>query len=506
MPKMKNHIQHGLTRRELLVLSAGGAAGLGLGGIGGWYLGHRQKETSNPDVVIVGADAAGIGAALALNKAGLTYTIVEADKRMGGRALTDTTSFVNSDGSVIPFDIGCAWIHNYDQKDKDGQLCNPMRKWAKELNFETGQQPHDLDLKALFYGSDRQSDDVLRQMGDVDENIEKQIKHLGELKKDIPVSDLIKDWCPPVDAVATYMGPMDEAVDLDHLSTLDLYHLAEYEPNHLVKKGYGALVQAIANYNQLSAVTGTPVTKIRHGGPHILVDTAGKCPGTITARAVIVTVSTGVMNSGAIKFEPPLDPNYQAAFFELPMGLLAKIPLQVPGMVHHANNWEAGDNILDERPSRRDETGKCCFPGERPGEQDIYFLAWPWDSDLMVGFVGGDFAWELSAAGEKAAVDFATQRLGDIFGSDMSKKVKKGLLTPWASNPLALGAYAAAMPGDYACRDIIKHSFNDRIFFAGEALAPDPDGMFGTCSGAYNSGMEVAKKVASALKPPTQRG
>ena len=50
-------------------------------------------------------------------------------------------------------------------------------------------------------------------------------------------------------------------------------------------------------------------------------------------------------------------------------------------------------------------------------------------------------------------------------------------------------------------REIIKQSINNRIFFAGEAMAPDPDGMFGTCSGAYNSGMEVAKKVAGVLKP-----
>jgi monoamine oxidase len=170
-------------------------------------------------------------------------------------------------------------------------------------------------------------------MGDVDENIEKQIKHLGELKKDIPVSDfisnliksdpiksgLIKDWCPLVDAAATYMGPMDAATDFERLSFLDLHHLAKYEPNHLVKKGYGALVLAVANCLQLPVVTGTPVTGIRHGGPHVLVDTTGKCPGTITARAVIVTVSTGVMNSGAIKFVPPLPDNYQAAFSELPM-------------------------------------------------------------------------------------------------------------------------------------------------------------------------------------------
>jgi monoamine oxidase len=39
----------------------------------------------------------------------------------------------------------------------------------------------------------------------------------------------------------------------------------------------------------------------------------------------------------------------------------------------------------------------------------------------MVGFVGGDFAWELSAAGEAAGVDFVADRLCGIFGSDLRK-------------------------------------------------------------------------------------
>jgi monoamine oxidase len=214
------------------------------------------------------------------------------------------------------------------------------------------------------------------------------------------------------------------------------------------------------------------------------VETAGENPGTITARAVIVTVSTGVMNSGAIRFMPPLPNDHQAAFANVPMGLLAKIPFLIPGLGREPNAPQPYANILDERG----------------GRQNIYFKARPWDSDLMVGFVGGDFAWELSAAGEKAAIDFATQRLSDIFNTDMSEKVKKGLLTPWASNPFALGAYAMAKPGDFKSREIIKHSVNDRVFFAGEAMAPDPDGMFGTCSGAYNSGMAVAGKVAATLK------
>ncbi len=443
-----------------------------------------RKLPSDVDVVIVGAGAAGIGAALALDKAGLSYVIVEADKRVGGRALTNTDFFRNGDGSAIPFDIGCAWIHNYNQKDEKGRFINPFRIWAEWLKYKT----HDdgaLEIDALYYGKKPQPPDLVEKVNRDGDAIHAKSDSACSRVQDVAVSSVIDDWSPPMDAAATYAGPMDEAVDLDHLSTFDLCHLAKYDPNHLVQAGYGTLVKEVASYIHGPVVTGTPVTGINYMGRRVLVETAGENAGTITARAVIVTVSTGVMNSGAIRFIPPLSHDHQAAFANVPMGLLAKIPLLIPGIGQEKNPPKAFENILEERG----------------GRQDIYFKAWPWDSDLMVGFVGGDFAWELSAAGESAAVDFAKQRLGDICGSNMAERVSKGMLTPWASNPFALGAYAMAKPGDFKSREIIKQSVNDRVFFAGEAMAPDLDGMFGTCSGAYNSGTEVAMKVAATLKP-----
>src|ERR1700742_1198612 len=76
---------------------------------------------TDPDVVVIGAGAAGIGAALRLAKRGLTFVIVEADSRIGGRALTDTTTF------GVPFDIGCAWIHAADR--------NPFYELAKKDGY-----------------------------------------------------------------------------------------------------------------------------------------------------------------------------------------------------------------------------------------------------------------------------------------------------------------------------------------------------------------------------------
>jgi monoamine oxidase len=46
----------------------------------------------------------------------------------------------------------------------------------------------------------------------------------------------------------------------------------------------------------------------------------------------------------------------------------------------------------------------------------------------MVGFVGGDFAWEMSAAGEAAGIDSVVDRLCDIFGGDARKHVGRAMM------------------------------------------------------------------------------
>ncbi len=199
--------------------------------------------------------------------------------------------------------------------------------------------------------------------------------------------------------------------------------------------------------------------------------------GAIRTRAVIVTASTGVLASGAIRFTPELPGPTQDAIADIPMGMLAKIPLQ----------------IRDQRFGLEPFTDVLLA---RRGRRDLYFLSFPFASDLMVGFVGGDLGWELSAAGEAAAVDFATQGLVEMFGSNAARSVVKGALTPWASNPWTRGAYAAASPGRYGAREALAQPVGDRIFFAGEALA---GGLIQTCGGAWRSGEAAARAVRALI-------
>ena len=412
---------------------------------------------TNPDVVIVGAGAAGLSAARTLMAAGKSVLVLEAMNRTGGRAFAEAETF------GVPFDWGCAWIHSADR--------NPLFPLAKRWGYEVVYQQPDLDR--IYYGFEarRFTEDELRRTKAAERWIGTEAERAAR-ERDGAVSELVKITTPEEEAAATYVGPMDMAVDLNALSIRDYADQAELEPNYLVPAGYGNVVRRLGDGVPVSLAT--PVKRIRYGGQGVALETD---KGEVRARACIVTCSTGALASGYICFDPPLPVWKAAAIAEVPMGLLAKIPLLIDG---ERFGLAPNEDILLELP----------------GLQDIYFLCFPFNSNMMIGFVGGAFGWQLSAAGKDAAVDFARQSLRRIFGERAADRVVKADFTRWASNPWVRGAYSAALPGKFASRAEIARPIADRVFFAGEAMA----GPFAqTSGGAVLSGEATAKDVLRVI-------
>ena len=74
------------------------------------------------DIVVIGAGAAGIAAARRIQAANRKVIVVEAANQIGGRCITDATSF------DVPFDRGARWMHNPDT--------NPVIKLARSAGLE----------------------------------------------------------------------------------------------------------------------------------------------------------------------------------------------------------------------------------------------------------------------------------------------------------------------------------------------------------------------------------
>src|ERR1700740_1092444 len=77
---------------------------------------------SEVDIAIIGAGAAGLGAARALENSGLATIVLEARDRVGGRGHTIMAA------PDITFDVGCGWLHSADR--------NTFVPIAEQFGFE----------------------------------------------------------------------------------------------------------------------------------------------------------------------------------------------------------------------------------------------------------------------------------------------------------------------------------------------------------------------------------
>lgn len=410
---------------------------------------------ANPDVAIIGAGSAGLSAARTLMAAGRSVVVLEAMNRIGGRAFTESETF------GVPFDWGCAWIHSADR--------NPYFPFAKQAGF--GLAEHDDWLDRIYYGSRRFTPEQMKRVKQIQHEIVAANERAAR-QRDGAVSSIRPIRTIEEQVAASYMGPMDMAVDFDELAIRDYDDQAELEPNYLVREGFGSVVKRFGEGVPVSL--GTPVKRVRYGGKGVVLETD---KGEVSARACIITVSTGVLRAGTLVFDPLLPDWKQQAIADVPMAMLAKIPLLLDG---ERFGLKAFEDLLCEQQSN----------------QDIYFLAFPFDTNLMIGFVGGDFGWEMSAAGKDIAVEFATDALKRMFGADAGKHVVRGELTRWGGNPWVRGAYSAARPGRTAARKELERPVANRLFFAGEAMA----GEFAqTCGGASLTGAAAARAVLKVL-------
>ena len=409
---------------------------------------------SSVDVVVIGAGAAGLGAAHALKRAGRSFVVLEARDRAGGRGHTITPA------PGIIFDLGCGWLHSADH--------NAFVKIAEQLDFEIDKTlppwRERIAVDKAFPAKDRA--DFIRSLDEFFDRIEEAAK--GGV--DHPANLYLQAgnrWNPMIDAISSYIN----GCETDRLSIMDFDAYEDTNLNWRVRRGYGALMAAYGA--SLPLVFNCNVTLIDHSGKRLRIETS---KGTLTADKVVITVPTNLIAEGALRFHPALPEKVDAAT-NLPLGLADKVMLALDDAEH--------------LPVDGNLRGATMRSG-----MGTYHLR-PFGQACVEGFFGGRFAQSLEDAGDGAIAAQAIDEIVSFLGNDFRRKLKPLKESRWAHDPFARGSYSHALPGHAGKRAILAAPVDGRLFFAGEATSPN---FFSTAHGAHDSGERAAREVLAAKR------
>jgi monoamine oxidase len=407
----------------------------------------------SPDVIVIGAGAAGLAATEALVSLGKTVTCIEAGNRIGGRVFTDTETF------GLPFDRGAHWLHN-------GAI-NAFIDKGKALGLDVYPAPN----HTLTAGDDPHGTALWAEVDAISDAMRRE----ADAGNDTALSSLFKpmtDWS--FTAAMMHVLPMGR--NLHEISTRDF---ADYQesPDWFCRQGYGTLVAKTAADIPVTLNTSAKQVTTTANGVDVHTD-----KGILTAKAVIITVSQGILAAGDIHFNPPLENAHLDAIGAITLGAYNHVALQFRSgaLPVQADTWVTYKVEPSEDGILRGGGALCNISG----------------TGLCAFENAGDFATELEHAGPAAAIDYALTRLTEIFGTNLESAFLKGAATAWGRDPLFKGSYSAAMPGQAHKRPLLRQPHAERVFFAGEATHhAEP----GTVSGAHKEGLRAAEEVAALL-------
>lgn len=409
--------------------------------------------TTEVDIAVIGAGAAGLAATVRLAEAPVSVLVLEARDRVGGRA---HTAMIGG----WPQDLGCGWLHSADH--------NPFARIAPQLGFEIDKSPPHWTREAFQANFSRADQAAFgRALGE----LEDRIQQAAAQGRDEPVAGLMTPGALSNTLLNAFSAYYNGA-EFDRISTADFAAYQDSEVNWRLPAGYGALV---ARFGAEAPVRlNVAVQRIDRSGETLRLETSA---GDLVAQRAIVTVPTPLIANGVLAFAPDL-PALRAAAEALPLGLADKVLLGVDG----ADDLPTEGHLFGD-PSRT-ETGS-------------YHLR-PFGRPLIEVYLGGRHAAELEAEGPGAAAVFAIEELAAILGSAWRKRLTPLTATAWRAEPWSRGSYSYALPGYAAARAAYVDSGDARIWIAGEAASRHA---FSTAHGAAQTGVRAAELCLGSLTP-----
>jgi monoamine oxidase len=440
----------------------------------------------DPNVIIVGAGAAGLSAAAALARAGLQVSILEARDRIGGRILTKRDRVCHA-----PVELGAEFIHGCPPEIWD--LLRRHKIPAQELEGETWcHREGALGQCDLF--------------SDVDQLLEK----MEDQSPDQSFSEFLQKCCSGAEVNSKLREAQEwarryvtgfHAADPDLISVHSLVKGSRADEEidgqraFRIRGGYAELMDVFRRQLRdmgLAIQFNTAARNIRWGRGLVEIiceNTAG--PARISAPRVLITVPLGVLRAGSIRFSPALPSETLNALEKLEMGKVTRVTLRF-----RERFWES---------VRPPESTKSLANLSFLLSHEEWFPTWwttlPEKLPLIIGWAPSRQAERLCGQGKDFISDKALESLSRLLG--IRKKELESLLEEtywhdWQKDPFSLGAYSYVRVGGDRAQETLAKPVESTLFLAGEAT--DFSGHHGTVHGAIASGKRAAKDILQTIQ------
>lgn len=429
------------------------------------------------DTIVIGAGVSGLTAARQLHRAGQRVVVLEARDRIGGRLHT-----VRRDG--VATDLGASWIHGIN----DNPLFDLVQAYGLPTReFTVGSfQPDGRPIAyfdpdgapltgaacAAFAEDVRQVDhrlatviaasapatsyqDVAHQaLADMpwDEERRQRVREFLQHRTE----EQYGAWIADLDA----HGLDDDQVDGDEVVFPD---------------GYDAVATTVLA-DGLDIRLGTVATEVAWAPTGVRV-TAGE---TYIGRRLVVTVPVGVLQAGALTFDPPLPDPVAGALAGLRMNAFEKVFLTFPERF-----WEEG-----------------LYAVRRQGPAADWWHSWydvtpPGGNPTLLTFAAGPCARAIRGWSDAEVGASVLAALREIYPATPAPAQVQ--VTSWQDDPYARGSYAYMTVGS-RCEDhdLLATPLDGVLHLAGEATwSQDP----ATVTAAFRSGHRAAETILERPLP-----